>query len=181
MIFFLGTYIFATVQKGPWCFKLETGAYDKGNTATDGLSTTLARWASPKAKWLPQLSSCNCATDLAKANATLSVARWHLTRLWPFSRPCWKLCSQSGQWCLACQGNERGGVESQGECLVFLHVWNSSDALCYVETSSLVSGCLMTKSETNHLADALKREACFLPLGMPLFVYTANPKLSVHL
>lgn len=70
-------------------------------------------------------------------------------------------------------------MESQGECLVFLHVWNSSDALSYVETLSLASGCLMTKSEINHLAHALDRETCFLPLGM--FVYTTNPKLSVHL
>lgn len=70
-------------------------------------------------------------------------------------------------------------MESQGECLVFLHVWNSSDALRYVETLSLASGCLMTKSEINHLAASLNLEACFLPLGM--FVYTAIPGLAVHL
>lgn len=39
-------------------------------------------------------------------------------------------------------GGGGGGVESRGdECLVFLHVWNSSDALCYVEISSLPSWC----------------------------------------
>lgn len=35
---------------------------------------------------------------------------------------------------VAARAKEGGRVESQGECLVFLHVWNSSDALRYVET-----------------------------------------------